>query len=537
MASTTTTTKVTSSRAASSSQSSDDHPNDDNVDTKLVVVSRYHPGELAWSNGGDGRNNEQRPVLSADDERNDSWDEYNHPRYRRVMILTELAQRTFGNRLAYFTTPDRDLHHRDVVAVVGEESASTTTTKTATPTNLHAYLRVHSPDLIDFLETSWKRWDELKDVGGQDPNSSIPVKTGGDGDGDGGPADSSPSPPLIPGNTVLHRDSCQRPSKNVMGQIGYYCTDTCTPILAELLDELLSDQQVTQIAVRQALSSTTTAAAAAATTASSPPVVYALTTHPGHHAARDSFGGYCYVNHAALAARLLQEQLSEQRNKKESSNEEDGEQQQQQHRQQPRVAVLDVDYHCGNGTASIFYDDASVVVISIHCHPDHEYPFHSGFEDERGGDSTSSGATLHLPLLPGANWTEHYRPALQKALDYLFDDDNGDNNNSLGPIEGLVVSLGLDTLKGDPCAIRRAGFQLTTSPESSEDSHYLLMGKMIGEATTRRKNQSQQHIGASTTAAGACIPCVVIQEGGYKMDEVPIAAADVLTGIVEARNT
>ena len=507
-----------------------DNDNNDNNDKPLVVVSRYHPGELAWENNNNGQ--QQQPILSVEDQRNDSWDEYNHPRYRRVLILTELAQRTFlkgnGTRLAYFMTPPLPADDQQQTKQHKQQKQDPSNN------NLHAYLRVHSPDLIDFLETSWKRWDELKDVGGQDPNSSIPVKTG-NGDGDGSLGDrevSSPSssPPLIPGNTVLHRDSCQRPSNNVMGQIGYYCTDTCTPILAELLDELLSDQQVIQIAVRQAVS---------LSSSSSPPVVYALTTHPGHHAARDSFGGYCYVNHAALAARLLQEQLSEQKMKKEeSSNDEDDEQQRRQ--QQPRVAVLDVDYHCGNGTASIFYDDASVVVISIHCHPDHEYPFHSGFEDERGGDSTSSGATLHLPLLPGANWTEHYQPALQKALDYLFDDDNnGDNDNSLGPIEGLVVSLGLDTLKGDPCAIRRAGFQLTTSPEASEDSHYLSMGKMIGEATTRRKNQSQQQQldGTSATVAGAGIPCIVVQEGGYKMDEVPTAAADVLTGIVEARNT
>jgi acetoin utilization deacetylase AcuC-like enzyme len=79
-----------------------------------------------------------------------------------------------------------------------------------------------------------------------------------------------------------------------------------------------------------------------------------------HHGAHDSFGGYCYLNHAA---RLLQQKQAGSSNK---------------------VAILDVDYHCANGTASIFHVDPAVWVISIHCHPDHDYPFHSSFDDKTG---------------------------------------------------------------------------------------------------------------------------------------------------------
>ena len=158
------------------------------------------------------------------------------------------------------------------------------------------------------------------------------------------------------------------------------------------------------------------------------------------------------------------------------------------------VASLLTSQHCGNGTASIFYDDPSVLVISIHCHPDYEYPFHTGFEDEIGaGDG--EGVTLHLPLLPGATWRE-YLLALTKAIQRI---------QSFGA-EALIISLGLDTLADDPCAIRRAGFKLF-------GTDYLEMGRTIGRECK--------------------IPSVVIQEGGYLMEKVPQAAADVLIGLME----
>ena len=142
------------------------------------------------------------------------------------------------------------------------------------------------------------------------------------------------------GNVPLPREPNQRPSQNVMGQVAYYCTDTCTPVFAELLEELQQDAAIVSHALHVLQQSPNT-------------IVYALPTHPGHHAANDSFGGYCYLNHAAAVAQRLKEGLSLE-----------------------KVAILDVDYHAGNGTASIFYEDPKFLVVSIHCHPDWEYPFH-----------------------------------------------------------------------------------------------------------------------------------------------------------------
>jgi len=142
-----------------------------------------------------------------------------------------------------------------------------------------------------------------------------------------------------------------------------------------------------------------------------------------------------------------------------------------------------------------------VLVVSIHCHPDHDYPFHSGFEDEMGvGDGI--GMTLHLPLLPKTTWTE-YSIALEKAMNTI---------QSFGA-EALVVSMGLDTHDGDPCAIRRAGFTM-----SGQD--YIEMGKYIGNYAHDNNN----------------IPILVIQEGGYRMDKVPSAAADILEACAAAKS-
>ena len=401
-------------------------------ESKILVVSRYHPDDIGWNN------EKQEPVLDSISERNDNLDNYNHPRYRRALILTELAKRKNCN-------DQRDI---EIDFEAPPKPAD----------DLSIYKAVHSSRLVDFFQTAWKLWDDLGEEG-QDPECN------GGGESPGESTETYVSPALIPGNVPLQREPHQRPSRNIMGQIGFFCTDTCTPVFDKLFEELSWDAAVVKQAVELLSRSEPLSL--------SPRVAYALTTHPGHHAAQDSFGGYCYGNHAALAARLLQ----------------------QQNRQ--KVAVLDVDYHCGNGTASIFYEDPSVLMISIHCHPDCEYPFHSGFYDETGAGE-GIGATLHLPLMPGTTW-ETYSKDMQQAIGRI---------QSFGA-EALVVSLGLDTHLDDPCAIRRAGFNL-------EGNDYVRMGEMI---------------------ASVNLPTVVIQEGGYKMDAVPQAAADVLFGICSNKNS
>ncbi|KAG7337843.1 acetylpolyamine aminohydrolase [Nitzschia inconspicua] len=455
------------------------------TNARLLVVSRYHPDDVSYEGNG-------RPNLSFEDSRNDGWDLFNHPRHRRALILRELAGRSavsdnaYMNRIAFVRpsppTNDVAFHLKDSV-----------------------YNKVHSPGLLDFLSTGWNRWDAMGEEG-QDPSSTVKRNLAEEGD-TAVLLSTKKTLPLIPGNVSLPRnDPYQRPSQNVMGQVGYYCTDTCTPIFAELLEELLWDMETVQMAVQMAVSEENNIneeeeeeEQKGSSSSKCPRIVYALCTHPGHHAAKDAYGGYCYVNHSALAARLMQEGLSQQQeqNKHSKNN------QNPLPLPLPKVAVLDVDYHCGNGSASIFYDDPSVLVVSIHCHPDWDYPFHSGFEDERGvGDAI--GTTLHLPLLPGTTWDKSYKATLERAMNEI---------QAFGA-QGLVLSLGLDTHAGDPCAIRRAGFLL-------QGDDYKEMGALIGKYVV----QKQQ------------ISVVVVQEGGYKMDKVPVAAADVLLGLAGMTST
>src|SRR5262249_32596748 len=100
---------------------------------------------------------------------------------------------------------------------------------------------------------------------------------------------------------------------------------------------------------------------------------FALCRPPGHHAGADYLGGYCYLNNAAIAVRAATDAGL------------------------GRVAVLDVDYHHGNGTQDIFYEDGEVLFASIHGDPVTEYPFYWGHADERGAGA-GEGATLNVPL-------------------------------------------------------------------------------------------------------------------------------------------
>ena len=189
---------------------------------------------------------------------------------------------------------------------------------------------------------------------------------------------------------------------------------------------------------------------------------FALTRPPGHHAGGDFFGGYCFVNNAAVAAEALRSAGVE------------------------RVAVLDVDYHHGNGTQAIFYERSDVHFASLHGDPLTDYPYYLGHADERGAGQ-GEGFNHNLPLARGTGFAA-WRAALKSALDGIAKVKAG----------ALVVSLGVDTFEGDPIS----GFKL-----KSED--YLRMGEDL---------------------AGAGLPTVFVFEGGYAVAEVGINTVNVLEG-------
>jgi acetoin utilization deacetylase AcuC-like enzyme len=189
---------------------------------------------------------------------------------------------------------------------------------------------------------------------------------------------------------------------------------------------------------------------------------FALTRPPGHHAGADFFGGYCFLNNAAIAAQTLRDGGLD------------------------RVAILDIDYHHGNGTQAIFYERADVFFASVHGDPHTEYPYFLGYADERG---TGAGErrNLNLPLPRGTGFAA-WRGAMSHALREI---------TGFGA-QGLVVSLGVDTFAGDPIS----SFDLR-----SED--FLRVGEDL---------------------AGAGLPTVFVFEGGYAVAEVGVNAVNVLDG-------
>ncbi len=190
---------------------------------------------------------------------------------------------------------------------------------------------------------------------------------------------------------------------------------------------------------------------------------YALCRPPGHHAAADLYGGYCYLNNAAIAARYLQgTELPGPVNAPGSLG--------------TKIAMLDVDYHHGNGSQLVFYTDPSVLYCSLHAHPDEEYPYYWGGADEIG-EGPGEGTNHNWPLLKGVGEAE-YLAALEEALAVV---------DGFAP-DYLVVSAGFDVVEGDP----EGGFRIT--------------------------REGLQEIGNRIAALG--LPTVLVQEGGYQLDRL-----------------
>lgn len=227
------------------------------------------------------------------------------------------------------------------------------------------------------------------------------------------------------------RNSARMP-KDIELQIGYYCIDTSTPLNANAY-------KAARVAVNCALT-------AADQILSGRQIAYALVRPPGHHAEKKHFGGFCYLNSNAIAANYLSKS--------------------------GKVAILDIDYHHGNGQQNIFYKRSDVFTVSIHADPEYAYPNFTGFSDEIGLDN-GKGFNLNIPLKKDTDGAG-FRKALGIALQEI---------KKFNPTY-LVIALGFDVAKGDP-----SGTWLLTGNDFSENGNII---------------------------AGLNLPTVIIQEGGYK---------------------
>ncbi|MEM7666711.1 MAG: histone deacetylase family protein [Pseudomonadota bacterium] len=247
---------------------------------------------------------------------------------------------------------------------------------------------------------------------------------------------------------VVHRRPLSL--ERIDAQLGLYGFDAATPIASGTWDAAYWGAQ-TALSAFEAVASGQQQQA------------FALCRPPGHHAGRDYYGGYCYLNNAAIVADHARSNGL------------------------GPVAVLDVDYHHGNGTQDIFYETGEVFFASIHADPSMDYPYYWGHADERG-ERDGEGTTLNLPLARGTTWSA-YELALMRALDEIA---------AFGA-RFLVVSYGADTFVEDPIS----HFALTTDD----------MGR-IGSAI-----------------ASAALPTVAIMEGGYRIDALGANVSAFLGGL------
>ena len=283
--------------------------------------------------------------------------------------------------------------------------------------------RVHTADFVAFLEHAWDDWR----ASGRDHDAL----------------------PFVWVTRTL------RPSvpERIEGRLGRYSFDAGTPITAGSWRAAYASAQVALTAARLIAGGAQRSA-------------FALCRPPGHHAAADLYGGYCFLNNVAIAAQHAIDGGAE------------------------RVAILDVDYHHGNGTQAIFYDRPDILFLSLHADPRQEYPYFLGHADETGsGAGEGCNINYPLPWETGFDlWSQALEDACKKIADWAPD--------------LLLVSLGVDTFKGDPIS----RFRL----ESEDFRRY---GARLGQLG---------------------LPTLFVMEGGYAVEEVGHNVVNVLEGFEDA---
>ena len=279
--------------------------------------------------------------------------------------------------------------------------------------------RVHDERFLAFLQEAWALWLEEH----TDETDALPL-------------------------AWPCRRMGQREPEAIDGRLSYYSFDAGSPIMAGTAEAVLASADVALTGVDLLLSGERGA--------------FSLCRPPGHHAALDLYGGYCFVNNASAATQALLDGGME------------------------RVAVVDVDYHHGNGTQDIFWERGDVLVCNLHGDPRQEYPFFTGYADERG-DGDGADANRNYPLPMGTKAPAWFA-ALDDALAHVGD---------FAP-DAVVVSLGVDTFVDDPIS----HFEL-------QSSDYPVLGARLADLGR---------------------PTLFVMEGGYAVEAIGTNVAGVLTG-------
>ena len=277
---------------------------------------------------------------------------------------------------------------------------------------------VHDKGFVEFLQTAWNEW-KAEGYNGEAMTTCWPA-----------------------------RRMVQRCPRHIDGKIGYYA--------------LASETSISDGTWQAAYSSAQVALTGAKLVMDDARGIFALCRPPGHHAALDMFGGYCFLNNAAIAAQSFLDNGAK------------------------RVAILDVDFHHGNGTQDIFYTRNDVMFLSLHGDPSEAFPHFLGYEDETG-EGAGAGFNHNYAMAPGTGfdqWRAALLDALAKVRDYAPD--------------ALIISLGVDTFKDDLISF----FKL-------ESDDFTTIGRDIAEAG---------------------LPTLFVMEGGYDVGEIGLNTVNVLQG-------
>ena len=287
---------------------------------------------------------------------------------------------------------------------------------------LEPIAKIHNQDYLTFLQNIWHQWQIT-----------------------GNQSDILPSVWKVPG---LNRPN----SNNLTAQVGSYAFSADTPIMKGTWQAVYQGAQSALTATQLVCQGNRSA--------------FALTRPPGHHAHSALYGGYCFINNAAVAAQAAIDYHKD--------------------KEHYKVAILDVDFHHGNGTQDIFYKRSDVLTISIHGDPDNNFPYYLGNSNETG-ENEGEGCNLNLPLPDGSNFTT-WCEAFAKAQDKI---------EQFAP-DFLIVPLGVDTYENDPIS----SFKLTTDD-------YTTMRQMIAKLN---------------------LPTVFVMEGGYDIEPLGVNVYNVIAG-------
>ncbi|CAG8451135.1 4859_t:CDS:2, partial [Cetraspora pellucida] len=307
---------------------------------------------------------------------------------------------------------------------------------------LDAILAVHDVDYIEYLKSAYEEW----------------CKEGGDKDG--------VIPEAFPhsGFISVSRDKIKN-AKSSLAKAGLYCFDLSCCIAEGTWEAVYNSAQIGISAAKELIKLNNESVH----NKGHPIGVFALCRPPGHHACSNISGGGCFLNNAAIAAKLLINNLDPNGNSR-------------------KVIILDIDYHHGNGTQDVFYTQSNPLYVSLHASND--YPWFTG-ETTEIGEGEGEGYNVNIPLSKEIS-DEIYCNVLEKVI-----------KEKIIPYEAyyLIVSLGVDTYKDDPIA----GFQITADA-------YRQFGRIIKSIE---------------------LPTLFVMEGGYHMETLGINVTNVLLGFLD----